>query len=82
MTKDFNHPTLDLRYMIEALVSADNTQPDIAKVIDVHRISNYREFIRNVPGRGRVAVLYYILNLSLSCFLHLISHVFENAFDG
>ncbi len=68
--------------MIEALVSADNTQPDIAKIVGVHRNTNCREFIRNVPGTGRVAVLYYILNLSLSCFLHLISHVFENAFDG
>lgn len=40
MTKDFNHSTLDLRYMIEALVSAGNTQPDIAKVNGVHRSSN------------------------------------------
>ncbi len=67
--------------MIEALVSAGNTQPDIAKVIGVHRNTICREFKRNVPGRGRVAVLYYILKLSLFCFLHLISHVFENAFD-
>ena len=58
MTKKYKQLSLEQRYKIEALLSTDITQTEIAKIIGVNKSTISREFKRNVPKRGRLANTY------------------------
>jgi IS30 family transposase len=58
MTKKYKQLTPQQRYKIEALISVNLKQTDIADIIGVHKSTISRELNRNVPKRGIGANVY------------------------
>ena len=58
MTKKYNQLSPEQRYKIEALLSANLNQTEIAEIIGVHKSTISRELNRNVPKRGIGAKVY------------------------
>lgn len=58
MTKKYFQLTLEQRYQIEALKTAELTQTEIARIIGVDKSTVCREYKRNIPLRGVGAKIY------------------------
>jgi IS30 family transposase len=58
MTKKYKQLTPEQRYKIEALLSTNLNQTDIAEIIGVDKSTISRELSRNVPKRGTGANVY------------------------
>lgn len=58
MTKKYKQLTPEQRYKIEALISINLKQTDIADIIGVHKSTISRELNRNIPKRGTGANVY------------------------
>jgi IS30 family transposase len=58
MTKKYNQLTQEQRYKIEALICAGKKQFEIASIIGVSKSTISRELNRNIPKRGRGALVY------------------------
>jgi len=56
--KKYKHLTQEQRYQIEALLKINISKPQIAKILNVHISTIYREIERNTAKRGRTAKEY------------------------
>lgn len=58
MSKNYNHLSKEQRYQIEALMRNGTKQKEIAKIIGKDASTICRELKRNIPKRGRSALIY------------------------
>lgn len=58
MSKNYTHLNSEQRYQIEALLKSGIAQKDIAKIVNKSTSTISRELKRNIPKRGRGALVY------------------------
>lgn len=64
MSKNYTHLNSEQRYQIEALLKSGIAQKDIAKIVNKSTSTISRELKRNIPKRGRGALVYAAENVS------------------
>ena len=58
MSKNYTQLSSEQRYQIEALKKAETNQKEIARIVGVHPSTISRELRRNIPKRGKGALIY------------------------